>query len=249
MYPQSSFRPAGVDVFLAYGDSTTGTFASGEIGKDTVELAGIELKDQYFAAINRTNTSIADVGSAGIFGLGFPFNSVIWRTVLNDQVDQDDLQRRADEEEIPIAHPRLKLGAPFPSFDFRRTPFPVLPDGLVTSSQRRQSGVTIASVLASYSTLGPFIARLVADGTLSMPMFSVTLQRDAIDVGGNRGTLSLGELPTDVPESNLTWVPVRAYTVAEGGLPSPPGANEVSLFVFSPRVISAGMAVSVLIHS
>ena len=59
---------------MQYGDSRTGTFARGMIGNDTVTLAGIKLKDHYFAAINVTNTSVMDIGAAGILGLGFPLN-------------------------------------------------------------------------------------------------------------------------------------------------------------------------------
>ena len=77
VYPQASFKPSGLDVAMIYGDSTTGTFATGTIGEDTVGLAGLTLTNQYFAAINRTNTSVVDVGSAGIFGLGFPVNRYV----------------------------------------------------------------------------------------------------------------------------------------------------------------------------
>ena len=59
---------------MQYGDSHTGTFARGMIGNDTVNLAGMTLQNQYFGAINRTNTSVMDVGAAGILGLGFPVN-------------------------------------------------------------------------------------------------------------------------------------------------------------------------------
>ena len=59
---------------MQYGDSQTGTFARGMIGNDTVNLAGKKLQDHYFAAINMTNTSVLDVGAAGILGLGFPVN-------------------------------------------------------------------------------------------------------------------------------------------------------------------------------
>ncbi len=52
----------------------TRTHALGEIGQDTVDLAGLVLQDQYIAAINDTNTSVLDTGGAGIFGLGFPVN-------------------------------------------------------------------------------------------------------------------------------------------------------------------------------
>jgi len=73
----ASFKPDGLDAALFYGDSTSGTNAFGEIGKDVVGLAGIQLSEQYFAAINRTNTSVARIGSSGIFGLGFPINRCV----------------------------------------------------------------------------------------------------------------------------------------------------------------------------
>jgi phytepsin len=74
IYPQSTFNSSGLDVEMQYGDSQTGTFAKGMIGNDTVNLAGMTMKNQYFAAINMTNTSVMDVGAAGILGLGFPVN-------------------------------------------------------------------------------------------------------------------------------------------------------------------------------
>jgi len=63
-----------VDAALVYGDSQTGTHATGTIGYDVVSLAGFTLQDQYFAAINDTNTSVIQTGCSGIFGLGFPLN-------------------------------------------------------------------------------------------------------------------------------------------------------------------------------
>jgi phytepsin len=74
LYPKATFQSAGLDVQLNYGDSMTGTHAYGPIGKDTIGLAGLTLQDQYFAAINNTNTTVLETGSAGIFGLGFPIN-------------------------------------------------------------------------------------------------------------------------------------------------------------------------------
>jgi phytepsin len=41
---------------------------------DVVSLAGLQLQDQYLAAISETNTKVMQTGSAGIFGLGFPAN-------------------------------------------------------------------------------------------------------------------------------------------------------------------------------
>ena len=74
VYPQSTFRSSGLDIEMQYGDSQTGTFARGMIGNDTVDLAGMTLHNQSFAAINNTNTSVMDVGAVGILGLGFPVN-------------------------------------------------------------------------------------------------------------------------------------------------------------------------------
>lgn len=64
----------GLDATLVYGDSQTGTYARGVIGYDAVSLAGLTLQDQYFAAINDTNTSVVQSRCSGIFGLGFPLN-------------------------------------------------------------------------------------------------------------------------------------------------------------------------------
>jgi Eukaryotic aspartyl protease len=74
LYPQASFKSANLDARLFYGDSTTGTFASGEIGKDIVGVAGLSIENQFFAAINNTNTTVLQTGSAGILGMGFPVN-------------------------------------------------------------------------------------------------------------------------------------------------------------------------------
>jgi phytepsin len=74
IYPQSTFRYSGIDVQMLYGDSRTGTYASGMVGEDTVDLAELSQPNHFFAAINSTNTSVIDIGAAGIFGLGFPVN-------------------------------------------------------------------------------------------------------------------------------------------------------------------------------
>jgi hypothetical protein len=74
LYPQTSFRPSGLAVRLAYGDSQTGTYAQGPVGTDFAGVAGLWLQDQYIAAILETNASVLQTGSAGIFGLGFPVN-------------------------------------------------------------------------------------------------------------------------------------------------------------------------------
>lgn len=74
LYAPSTFHDTGVDATLVYGDSKTGTYARGVIGYDAVSLAGLTLQDQYFAAINDTNTSVVQTRCSGILGLGFPFD-------------------------------------------------------------------------------------------------------------------------------------------------------------------------------
>ena len=76
-YSQASFQYSGADLELLYGDSTSGSYASGMIGKDTVTLAGLRLQDQYFVAVNRTNTTLGQAGSSGIFRLGFPVSRYV----------------------------------------------------------------------------------------------------------------------------------------------------------------------------
>ncbi|KAF9456223.1 aspartic peptidase domain-containing protein [Collybia nuda] len=200
-YPQATFQSTGLEVKLLYGDSRTGTHAYGLIGKDTVDLAGLKLDDQYFAAINNTNTTVAETGSAGIFGLGFPANSVIWNAML------------AQEREVlggtNLGHDNTR----FPNFSelFGRP-----------GSRRRQTSAFVDAVFSSYPRIAPFLGRLISTGNISTPMFAVTLQRDTVDVGGNAGMLSIGALPGGVKNESLTWVPVRTYSAAEHGLPPPP---------------------------
>lgn len=71
-YPTPSMNSAGPDVSLLYGDSTTGTFATGPVGLDTATIAGVAMTNQPFGVINATNNPIVQFGTSGIFGLGFP---------------------------------------------------------------------------------------------------------------------------------------------------------------------------------
>lgn len=52
------------------------------------------------------------------------------------------------------------------------------------------------------------------------PLFAVTLQRNTIDVSGH-GEITIGQLPDEIEESDITWVPVRLYDPAEGGMAPP----------------------------
>lgn len=108
-----------------------------------------------------------------------------------------------------------------------RTPFPDLhslfaPQAKNGENKRQElSAPSLSDILSSFATNGPLISRL-SQGDLAAPQFTITLQRDTIDVNsGNIGMLSLGELPPGVSNDSLTWVPVRRYTSEQGGLPSP----------------------------
>lgn len=85
-------------------------------------------------------------------------------------------------------------------------------------------------VLASFANNGPLLPRLILAGALASPIVAISLQRDTVDIGGNQGMLSIGELPTGIATEDLAWVPLRGYTAAEGGLPAPEESpNEVHL--------------------
>ncbi|KAJ4490275.1 aspartic peptidase domain-containing protein [Lentinula aciculospora] len=84
-YPMSSFNASGSSVTMNYGDSTTGTKASGPIGFDTTTLAGIAIEGQSFAAVISTTNTVVQDGAAGIFGLGFPAGSNIQAAVVEAQ--------------------------------------------------------------------------------------------------------------------------------------------------------------------
>ncbi|KAF7357780.1 Peptidase A1 domain-containing protein [Mycena venus] len=89
-----------------------------------------------------------------------------------------------------------------------------------------KTGTTDHFVASSYAD-GPLISRIAQSGALQMPMFTISLQRSTIDISGT-GALTLGTLPDGVDNSSLTWVPVRLYSPAEGGITPPTFAsNEV----------------------
>jgi hypothetical protein len=177
-YQSSSLNYSGASVAMFYGDSTTGTNASGPIGIEVATIAGVSMTGQYFAAINTTSNPTVK-WAAGIFGLGFPTGSGIQRAL--------------------VAH---KFG------DSTRT------DQFIASSY----------------TNGPLLPRIAMTGELEMPMFSMSLQRNTIDIGG-QGLLTVGKLPNGIDNSSLTWVPVRLYSPEDGGVRPPSFApNEVYPF-------------------
>ncbi|KAJ7879107.1 aspartic peptidase domain-containing protein [Mycena leptocephala] len=167
--PAQSLTLTGANVTMRYGDSQTGTFASGPIAMETVSIAGVAIDNQLFAAIDDTTNSVVQFGAAGIFGLGFPTESQI--------------------------------------------------QGQAVLHQFGQTATTDHFVASSYAA-GPLISRIAQSGALQMPMFTISLQRSTIDISGT-GALTLGTLPDGVDNSSLTWVPVRLYSAAEGGINPP----------------------------
>lgn len=105
----------------------------------------------------------------------------------------------------------------------------------LTKRQRTSQGMT--ALLASFATYAPFLARLIVSSGLTSPVFTISLQRNTVDVGGNLGQLTLGEMPEgfglregeagyvdadgDGVGDAMTWVPVRSYGYDERGLPAP----------------------------
>ncbi|KAF4581572.1 hypothetical protein EYR38_002901 [Pleurotus pulmonarius] len=168
-FPAASLNDTGAKVTMHYGDSTTGTFASGSIGTDTVTVAGIAMTDQYFAAVDDTTNPTVRYGAAGLFGLGFPSGSSIQKAAVNHEFNN-----------------------PTETDEF---------------------------VLGTYLD-GPLLPRISMTNELQAPMFTITLQRNTIDIGGS-GLLTVGKLPDGIDNSSLTWVPVRLYNEQDGGMKPP----------------------------
>ncbi|TFK93100.1 acid protease [Polyporus arcularius HHB13444] len=165
-----TFKPTkSASVQLQYGDSVSGTHASGPVGRDTVTLAALTLTDQTLAAVNDTDNSAVQNGGAGILGLGFPAQSFVQAAAINAEFNS-----------------------------------PSGTDTFITQT-------------ASY---GPVVSRLIMADMIDDPLFAVTLQRNTIDVSG-KGEITIGQLPDGIDESNITWVPVRLYDPAEGGMAPP----------------------------
>ena len=157
--------------------------------------------------------------------------SAIWDKMFASQhgATLDSTRRSANRSREP------RNAASEHSVSFGRKDFPQIEWGDVVSAPRQQRRQTtnplVNAAFSSYSTIGPFLSRLVEKRALSHPMFSITLQRDTVDIGGNIGMLSIGDLPSGVSNETLTWVPVRGYSYNEGGIPAPPDSpHEASTF-------------------
>ena len=167
--------------------------------------------------------------------------SVIWNTIFQEKYDTETGLVTAKKRQTfePLARPNIKWGSQFPQLHFKRLEFPSLSFsrmlGTSTRKTARQTSSLINSALASWASIGPLVPRWVMRRDLVSPMFTIILQRDTIDIEGNAGMLSIGEMPSGVSEDQLTWVPLRNYSSDEGGLPSPPDSPyEASVYFFNP---------------
>jgi hypothetical protein len=144
------------------------------------------------------------------------YDSVIWNTLLATRVAPGTSLDNLNSHSFPT---RV-----FPDLSFirgGRTP-------VTRGDWVRPLSPSVNDVLASFATNGPLIPRLILAGELASPIVAISLQRDAVDIGGNQGMLSIGELPAGIAAEDLAWVSLRGYTVAEGGLPPPEDSpNEV----------------------
>ncbi|KAF8628547.1 hypothetical protein AX15_003827 [Amanita polypyramis BW_CC] len=227
-YHQTTFNSTGLEAHLYYGDSSSGTYAFGLIGTDTVSVAGLSLPQQYFVAINNTSTNVGGTGSSGIFGLGFPFNSVVFNDVLRAELSQPHTRSSEQPKSRKNDAQRQQLNVHPTKPSFSISTFPNLRHLSKMTSQSTTSTSVVDATLSPFATLGPFISRLVATNALSEPLFAITLQRDTIEIGGNAGVLSIGQLPANVKNESLTWVPIRGYAVDNGNLGAPvESPNEV----------------------
>lgn len=130
----SSLKASELPVQINYGaGSSDSTFASGLIYSGSVSIAGLQMSDQFLAAVNETNTDVPEFFSAsGIFGTGFPSPSI------------------SAISEVLLAS------------KFANSVSPVNP-----------AEVTDAFISA-IPTQGPLLTRLVANGLLAQPMYTVS---------------------------------------------------------------------------
>ncbi|KAL9711394.1 hypothetical protein Ac2012v2_005940 [Leucoagaricus gongylophorus] len=84
-YPTTGGKSTGIDVVMSYGDSSTGSSATGTIGLDTAAIAGVTMRDQAFSVVNDTDNPVVQYDAAGIFGLGFPAGSKVQESLLTAQ--------------------------------------------------------------------------------------------------------------------------------------------------------------------
>ncbi|KAH8802346.1 hypothetical protein DL96DRAFT_1823381 [Flagelloscypha sp. PMI_526] len=151
------------------------------------------LGGSYLDAINNTSTSVTDAGSVGIIGLGFPLNSAIWGTVLPTSCYDITTTACHQQRTVP-QFSRDCSTAFFPHFEWLT---------LKPRPSNIDDGSSMTShALASYSSQGPLLLRLIELNRLSVPGFTVSLQ----------------EFPPGWSEEDFSWVSLRHNPPSQGGL-------------------------------
>ncbi|KAJ3923603.1 acid protease [Lentinula edodes] len=225
----SGFRSTTYPISLLYGDSRTGTHASGVIGIDSVAIASLNLKSQIFAAINDTNTSVLETGCVGILGLGFPVNRCLRRKYTTIQIIT--ITRRPRQTTMPTLTPSTLLGevllSPIkdPSTGEH---FLIYQNTEVPKNNRRHSSTGPSPwtprLLAAFNVSGPPIWRIVTGGEAAAPCEHP--RASIISQNHISGLLTIGGLPPNLTDADLTWALVRRYTVPQGGLKGGVGAED-----------------------
>ncbi|KAK7061365.1 peptidase A1 domain-containing protein [Favolaschia claudopus] len=152
--PTRGLKKTGASVIMRYGDSTTGTHASGPIAQTTVSIAGVAIENQLFAAINDTSNS----GRRPVRCLG-DFWARIPHRIVSSFVQQNSWR------DLPNITVFSQIQASAVMYQF----------GKSTSTDH--------FIASSYSD-GPLLSRIAQSGELQMPMFTVSLQRSTIDISG-----------------------------------------------------------------
>ena len=115
-----------------------------------------------------------------------------------------------------------------------------------------QSLATVDQLLSTFITNGPVVSRMASSGSLTEPSFSITLQRDSLDIGGNVGMLSLGALPPGVTNASLqvsrpeTTLMKSAHVFGQSGFLS--GSIHLFKVEYLPLLLHQMRLVSCLIH-
>ncbi|KAJ3880959.1 aspartic peptidase domain-containing protein [Lentinula edodes] len=182
----SGFRSTTYPISLLYGDSRTGTHASGVIGIDSVAIASLNLKSQIFAAINDTNTSVLETGCVGILGLGFPVNSALFLEMFEKEIYDhsnynDNTKAETDYNANSNSKHFARRGPTFPNQrSFNRRTFPDLSkyggtgedqQGQDANNQGNQDNIQPKQNNRRHSSTGPspWTPRLLAAFNVSGP--------------------------------------------------------------------------------
>lgn len=158
---------------MNYGDSTTGTSASGPIAYDTATLAGVSILSQTFGAITTTTNTIVKYGAAGILGLGFPSGSKIQESLVTDNFgpidDTDDFVRATEAYGPLLARVAMtnELEEPMFAIELQRNTIDIGgQDGMLTIG-KLPDGVSESDL-----TWAPVRLYAPADGGLRAPTFA-----------------------------------------------------------------------------